>query len=365
MSLAAYPKEVVILFKVWLAFEICVHIFFAAYFIPKFFFWEPFVIQTKLNATCAQQRVHFKQDQSLIETLVEVEKAREELHKTANGTSACYDEVPEILWEGVVKEATWWGPPHGDPESTTFKDTLPHKMNAAMLFVCGLCAPFGEVLIRLLNNIFYSIGFESKRWHMIYEVSHGPLQHLTQFKLYLCFLQSLLSIDVLGISAIKMTPSSGLRHFTIFVAWSIFINTVIKKLEKPIKRMNEEGASETPFLAQILPPPDWMPKLLAKYTGRRSHLRTVASIVKLFGLYLFYTHPLFTLIYNYEPSPGSKHMQHCPDLKDATSVKYFSHSLKTVHQGLVTMFQTDLAGQTWLLLLLVFQFFICNLIPQI
>ena len=60
--------------------------------------------------------------------------------------------------------------------------------------------------------------------------SHGFLQHLTQFKLFLVFLQFLNSMKFLGSQTVQSIPATGFMHFSIFVVWSIFINTIMKKV---------------------------------------------------------------------------------------------------------------------------------------
>jgi hypothetical protein len=389
--LIAGKPRIIVAFKIWLVLEICINLWFGFKFIPNFFAYEPFVINQRVNVSCKAIRTAVDSNGSSQAAIAHLMKVREELEKdeqnaevdrkyaqsatknlnsTAHkmNSSHCFGQEQEYLWGSVLKEMYWHGNPTDPPEvraQTTFFETIPHKFNSCILFVCGLVAPLGEVIMRVINNLFYFAGRDNETWHMIYELSHGPLQHLTQFKLYLCFLQMLLVINVMGIPAMRMYTGPGVRDFVKFVAWSMFINTVVKKVEKPIKTEHYDK----PWLPQILPPPEWLPKLLSRYTGHFSHLRTIASLIKIGGLWLFFTHPVFALVFDFEPAVNTTNhtqyvqaMKMCPaskDLKDVQSVKYLTHSFLSLRAGFVQMLQQDV--DFWMVTLLMFQFFFCNL----
>ena len=164
----------------------------------------------------------------------------------------CWESKKEVLWNATRKEL--------GSNSTSDRGT------GCILLVCGFLAPSAEMAVRLVHNIILMFDFGSRCpkfaecFGHIYEGSHGVLQHLTQFKLFLVFLQMLVGIKLFGQNIMEMKAEEGVQDFVVFVCWSIFLNTVVRKAQKEI----QPGKS---VLDNLLPPAKWFPKLLANYQG--------------------------------------------------------------------------------------------------
>eukprot|EP00927_Polykrikos_kofoidii_P060860 TRINITY_DN5576_c0_g1_i4.p1 TRINITY_DN5576_c0_g1~~TRINITY_DN5576_c0_g1_i4.p1 ORF type:complete len:647 (-),score=52.14 TRINITY_DN5576_c0_g1_i4:78-2018(-) len=348
---------------IWLGIETCINTYFGFVHIPKFFAGEVFVVTSMVNATarkCQSSNMTFNGDS--VDTADQLMEAEDKFE-----SPDCFADHGEVLWETTKKQLTWNGSTQpgwaktediNEPPDVSFSEKFSHILNGVVLFVCGFLAPSGEMIVRVIANIFSLANVEARaprcyhHFHVVYKILQGPLQHLTQFKLYLCFLQMLLSVNVATIDVMSMKSGPGVEDFVVFVAWSIFLNTVVKKIEKPVLK-------GLPLNPHILPHPDWIPKLFSKYKGRYANTRIVLTVVKLVGFYLFYTLPVFTLIFNFEPVRTK--VEGCPELPgDVKVVKYYTDSFLAIREGFHMMSEKQ---ASWLMLIVLgFQFYICNLI---
>mmetsp|Transcript_122288 Transcript_122288/g.228449 ORF Transcript_122288/g.228449 Transcript_122288/m.228449 type:complete len:576 (+) Transcript_122288:134-1861(+) len=218
-------------------------------------------------------------------------------------------------------------------------------LNGVVLLICGLLAPSCEMGMRVIHNLFFLCNI--KQWlprlvqcweRYVYFAFKDVLRHLSQFKLFLCFLQMLLSIKLFGLDLVKIEAGPGLEDFVKFVLWSIFLNSVVKKVEIPIKQGE-------PLFPAILPKKDWTDTVLAP---KKMHTKTMISIVQLVGFYLWLTLPVFTMVFKFAPQS--------PDAQGVTEVKYYTESFMPIQQGF-----SKLHGNLLMWCLLCFQLLWCNL----
>lgn len=283
-------------------------------------------------------------------------------------TDPCLKEEGEVLADAAQKEVFFPEGSHLLKEDPNFApglaERIPHMVNGVILVVCGFLAPAAEAIVRSINNLLYLFALKRAApkfthfFHEVYELSHLPLQHLTQFKLYLVFLQTLLSINVAGIEVIKTGSGEGIAHFVQFVAWSIFINTVVKKVEKPII-MQREWKGSFDFLQSMLAHPEWLPKVLSAQTGQFTRAVTIGNVVKLYGFFMFFTLPVFTLVFKWTPTPNDPEMQaHC-HIDDLKTFEYYTTSFAPIIHGFYYLREYHFS--VLMTMLLIFQLLLCNL----
>lgn len=331
----------------WLVIETSVNLYMGLSVIPNLFFKNDFVTTQMFNPTenpdCIRNFLNYtlKEGINPASVLLAPSEVVQDI--------TCYKNETEVLWETVLTE--WQTTKDMAGKKLDLGGRIAHMFNAAMLMVCGFLAPFGEMFVRVIINIVHIFNLRkcaprTADWlHKCYEFSHAPLQHLTQFKLYLCFLQMLLSINIFGIDVITLYSGPGISAFVRFVAWSMFINTIIKKIELPIL--------EDMQFSTILPHPDWIPKVFSTYTGTHARSRTIINMVKLYGFYMWWTLPVFTLVFEVDQPQGGSSM--CP----IPSVKYYTSSFLSLRDGLEKLRSSSFS--LLMTFLLFFQIFVCNL----
>jgi len=224
------------------------------------------------------------------------------------------------------------------------------KLLGSVLLVCGLLAPMGEMIVRLLHNLIVLFGINATLpscaafFDGFYESSHHFLQHLTQFKLFLVFLQTLVNVVVFGQSVMNIRAQDGVKDFVIFVVWSIIVNTVARKAE-------QELPPDEPLLHRFLPPDNWAASMLGVPPHDEYILtKSLFNILALSGFWVFWTRSCFTMVYTWEQHAKGTGVQ---------KVTFYDESFLPIWRGF---------GQLWanggfglLYQLLAFQFCVCNL----
>lgn len=318
MKISTAPSRLALL-SAWLCFESVFDAWMGLYFIPNLYGVKTFQTTTQFSIRKCEGLA--KQNELTQNVSAQIDAARDCMK--SDGTKLS----DTVNWQLFHKEGRHFA----------------NILNGLVLLVCGFLAPCCEMLFRATYNVFYLCNLRKHcpclfdGFEYVYVTLKDVLRHFSQFKLYLLFLQILLTIKLLGVDLVLIEPGPGMEDFVKFVLWSIFLNCVVKKVEVPIKKGE-------PLIPAILPNSDWVDTVLAP---KRVQSTTMISLVQLVGFYFWMTLPVFTMIFKFTPQkPG--HEPH--------EVKYYSESLLPIHVGLSKLHRHPLM---WALLC--FQLLWCNI----
>mmetsp|Transcript_33959 Transcript_33959/g.61970 ORF Transcript_33959/g.61970 Transcript_33959/m.61970 type:complete len:586 (-) Transcript_33959:84-1841(-) len=322
------------LLMTWLIFETAFDAWMAIFYIPAFYGDKVFVTSTEFDPSSCSSVLYANSTNLTQHANSSIQPLSDLPSQIEHIADACMNVTGSRLSDAVNYQL------YEEPNRNAS-----NYLNGIVLLICGLLAPSFEMVMRIVYNLMYLLnvvescprfyqGFE----RYVYKALKDPLKHLSQFKLFLCFLQMLLSLKMLGLDMVRMAPGPGLNDFVKYVLYSIFLNSVVKKIEIPMK------AGEKLFPA-IMPKKDWVKTVLAP---EKMHTRTIISIVQLVGFYVWITLPVFTMVFKFT----------LPDEvgEGVTEVKYYTSSFMPIREGF-----SKLNSDPLMWILLVFQLLWCNL----